>query len=229
MKKLLLIALALLLICPVVLAESALEVTEKRVVRKVDDTSAEITIYAQVKNTSNTPVGLDEAVICFYSAENKLLVENHTYTMIPPVLQPGETGYIEGWEYMDAADAQKLDTYTIDIESTADYLPTVTLFAHENAYVKTEVFWGTESYITFAIENTGDTELWDLCAAYVLRAQDGRILEIDYTSIYNTGIAPGGTLLFRMNLNDIDIQKWQEKGYEMSVIETYVYLEEYSY
>ena len=226
MKKLLLIALALLLICPVVLAESALEVTEKRVVRQVEDGTAEVNIYMQVKNTGSVPVGLDAADICFYSAENELLVESSAYTMIPPVLQPGETGYIEGWEYLDAAEAQKLHTYTIHVQSTVHYLPAVTLLAHQSSYIEVETDWGAEHFITYAIENTGDTELWEMNVAYVLRDADGRIIDFDYTGIYDTGIAPGGTLLYRMELNSGDIEKWQEKGYELGVIETYVYLEE---
>lgn len=223
MKKLLAIVLLLCLVCHSAFAAGTLENLETRVVRIDNSGKFDIDVFVKVQNTGDAPVSLDDADIYLYDASGAVLEDSGIYSMYPPILQPGEVGYLTTRIYsVDAAVANAMSTYTINIKPEHSWLENVLHIAHEGTYAEVE-YYSVSPIVTFTINNTSADTVWNLVTVTVVRSAEGKILAIDSNTIYDVGIPAGGTILYEMDLGSYNLEKWNEAGYTVGSVETYVY------
>lgn len=228
MKKLLAIVLLLCLVCTSAFAVGNLERTETRVVREAKDNGKyDVNVFIQVKNTGDAAVSLDKANIYLYDANSTVLDDDTTYSMYPPVLQPGEVGYIYNWMYnVDASLANAISSYSINISNETDprYVDQVLHVGHSAEYAEVERFSSTYPILTYTITNdTPNTVVWDMNVVAIIRSTEGKILDIQSSSIYNVGLKEGSTMLYEMDLGYSNLESWKTAGHTVGSIETYVY------
>ena len=227
MKKLLAIVLLLCLVCTSAFAVGNLERTETRVVRQPKDNGKyDVNVFVQVKNTGDAAVSLDKANIYLYDANSTVLDDDTTYSMYPPVLQPGEVGYIYNWMYnVDATLANAISSYSINISNETDprYVDQVLHVGHSAEYAEVEQYSYTEHVLTFTITNDTTSTVWDLNLVAVVRSAEGKILDIQSTTVYNVGLPQGSSVMYEMDLGSSNLTAWKTAGHTVGSIETYVY------
>ena len=228
MKKLLAVLLILCVFCSSALAAGQLEVSESRVVRTCDDYGTyEINVFIQVTNTGDAAVSLDKADIYLTDETGAVLEDDTTYALYPPVLQPGEIGYITNWFYnVDAAIAEAVKGYSIDIASENDWLAEIVSVSHTAEYAEVESY-DLLPVVTFTVTNTGADTVWNPVLVAIVRSTEGKILAMMDETAYNVGIPVGGTLLYEMELGSDDLTSWKDAGYIVGSVEVFVYSELY--
>lgn len=230
MKKLLAIILLLCLVYTSAFAVGSLERTETRVVRDAKDSGKyDVNVYIQVKNTGDAAVSLDKAQIYLYDANSTVLEDDTTYGMYPPVLQPGEVGYIYDWMYnVDATLAESIASYSINIsnETDARYIDQITYLPHSVSYAEVIPYGDTVNPIaTFTITNDTAEAIWEPRMVVIVRSTEGKILSIQTADAYNVGIPAGSSMMYEMDLGSNYLKKWKAAGHTVGTLETYCYIE----
>lgn len=228
MKKLLAVLLILCVFCSSALAAGQLEASESRVVRTCNDYGTyEINVYIQVTNTGDAAISLDKADIFLTDETGAVLEDDTAYSMYPPVLQPGEIGYIANRFYnVDAAVAEAVKGYSVDIVSENDWLAEIVTVSHTAEYAEVETYALTP-VVTFTITNTGAETVWNPVLVVIVRSTEGKILAMLDETAYNVGVPAGGTLLYEMEFFSDNLEAWTKAGYTVGSIETFVYNELY--
>lgn len=228
MKKLLAIVLLLCLVCTSAFAAGNLERTETRVVRekKDYDESYDIHVYIQLKNTGDAPIALDKATIKLLDAAGAVLEEDDVYSAYPPTLQPGEVGYAYKQFYsLDAAKATALASYTVDFTTEDRWMTEIKHVDHTAKYEEVER-WGDKYPTVFiTVNNTTEEVLWDVELVGVIRSTDGKILAMFNETMYDVGILPGSSAMYRAELYASDLERWTNGGYTVGNVETYAFIE----
>ena len=227
MKKLLAIVLLLCMVCSSAFALGNLERTETRVVRDAKDNGKyDIDVFIQVKNTGDAPVSLDKANIYLYDANSTVLEDDTAYSMYPSVLQPGEVGYIYNWMYnVEANIANAIASYSINIAPEHKYLDNVQHISHTATYEERPYYNDFEPIVTFTVTNDTAATVWDMELVTVVRSTAGKILDVQNSSIYYTGLPTGSTLLYEKDLGSSNLKSWKEAGHTVGTIETFVYVD----
>ena len=226
MKKLLAILLLLCLCIPGVMAEGKLELSETRLMRTVEDEYGDIRIILQVTNTGDAPVGLSEASVLLVNGNNELLEEVYTFTMNPPVLQPGEVGYMSLWYSDERARVLSAADYDVRIDCVHEYLPTLKYLSCSAEYVEKVNEYYTDYKLIFTVKNDTADVLWQPTIAMILRNADGKLLDVQETCVYNVGIPAGGVMLYEVYLSEYELQMWADAGQVFSELEAYIYVAE---
>lgn len=226
MKKLFALILLLCMCVSCAQAAGVLERTETRVVREAGEDDAEIFVYLQLKNTGNAPVGLDNIQVQFVDAEMNVVLEEGTFSMYPPTLQPGQIGYACVWAYNVELDvAQAITNYAVTVKASHDYLIDVSLVDNTVEHKKVENPYYTEHQAFLTITNATAETIWQPEIVLVVRNQDGKILTIENDALYDVGIPAGGHVYYGYDFSSFQVERWQEKGQEIATMETIVYLE----
>lgn len=228
MKKILAIVLLLCLVCNSAFALGNLENAETRVVREAKDNGKyDINVYIQVKNTGDMPVSLDKANIYLYDANSTVLEDDTTYSMYPPVLQPGEVGYIYNWMYsVDANIATAVASYSINIAPEHKYLDAIQHVAHEATYAEVPYYNdGNEPVVTFTVTNDTAEAIWEPNLIVVVRSTAGKILDVRTADMYYVGIPAGSSVMYEMDLGYNNLKAWNAAGHTVGSIETFVYVD----
>lgn len=228
MKKILAIVLLLCLVCNSAFALGNLENAETRVVREAKDNGKyDINVYIQVKNTGDMPVSLDKANIYLYDANSTVLEDDTTYSMYPPVLQPGEVGYVYNWLYsVDANIATAIASYSINITPEHKYLDVIQHVAHEATYAEVPYYNdGYEPIVTFTVTNDTAETIWEPKLIVVVRSTAGKILDVQTDDMYNVGIPAGSNVMYEMGLGYNNLKTWNAAGHTVGSIETFVYVD----
>lgn len=228
MKKLLAIVLLLCMISSSAFALGTLERTETRVVREAKDNGKyDINFFIQVKNTGDMPVSLDKANIYLYDANSTVLDDDTTYTMYPPVLQPGEVGYIYDWIYnAEATLANAIASYSINIapETNERYVDKIQHIAHEAVYAEVESY-SLDPIVTYTLtNNTNYANAWDIRLVSVVRSAEGKILDVQSSTVYNVGLPAGSVMLYEMDLGSGNLKSWTAAGHKVGNVETFAYI-----
>ena len=227
MKKLLAIVLLLCMVCSSAFALGNLERTETRVVREAKDNGKfDINVFMQVKNTGDMPVSLDKADIYLYDANNTVLDDDSTYSMYPPILQPGEVGYIYDWMYsVEAAIANSISSYSINIAPEHKYLEEIQKVTHTATYAEVPYYNDFDPIVTFTVTNDTAAALWEPDLVVVVRSAEGKILDIQTATMYNVGIPAGSVVLYEMDLGSYNLEAWKAAGHTVGSVETFAYIE----
>ena len=229
MKKLLAIVLLLCLVCTSAFAAGKLERTETRVVRDAKDNGKyDINVFIQVKNTGDAAVSLDKANIYLYDANSTVLSDDTTYSMYPPVLQPGEVGYIYDWMYnVEGSVANAISSYSINITNETDerYIDKIQHISHTATYEQRPYYSSMEPVVTFTVTNDTAETVWEMRLIAVVRSAEGKILDVQTSTVYNTGLPTGSTLLYEMDLGSSNLTEWTTAGHTVGSVETFVYVE----
>lgn len=227
MKKLLALVLLLCLVCTSAFALGNLERTETRVVREAKDNGKyDINVFVQVKNTGDAAVSLDKANIYLYDANSTVLEDDTTYSMYPPVLQPGEVGYIYNWMYnVEGTMANSIASYSINIAPEHKYVDKVLHLNHTATYEEVTRYSSLYPVLTFEITNdTPNTVVWEPSVIVVVRSAEGKILDIQTASVYNVGIKEGNSVMYEMDLGSSNLESWKSAGHVVGSVETFVYI-----
>lgn len=225
MKKLLALVLLLCLVCTSAFALGNLERTETRVVREAKDNGKyDINVFVQVKNTGDAAVSLDKANIYLYDASGAVLDDEVTYSMYPATLQPGEVGYIYDWIYnVEASMANGISSYSINIAPEHKYVESIVHVPHSAAYAEVTEYSSTYPYLTFTLNNTASAPVWEPLLVAVVRSTEGKILDIQTSSVYNIGIPAGNSVMYEMDLGSSNLKSWTGAGHTVGSVETFVY------
>lgn len=228
MKKLLALVLLLCLVCTSAFALGNLERTETRVVREAKDNGKyDINVFVQVKNTGDAAVSLDKANIYLYDANSTVLEDDTTYSMYPPVLQPGEVGYIYNWMYnVEGTLANAISSYSINIAPEHQYLDNIVHLNHSAEYAEVTQYSSVYPILTFTITNdTANGAMWEPTIIAIVRSTEGKILDVQTASAYNIGIPQGSSVLYELDLGSSNLESWKSAGHTVGSVETFVYVD----
>ena len=226
MKKLLALMLLLCLCCTCAMSEGSLEIIETRVVRRVEEDYAQMKAFLKVTNAGDAPVSLNEGTVRYTDAQGALVDESFTYSMFPTVLQPGEAGYMYIWSYGIEVDAAKsIADYDIVLQPEHSYLPGITPIDYTAEYVVNDYEYYKEYNVIVTVTNNSENVVWEPQILVVVRAQNGKILDMTDTTMYGVGIPAGSSVHYVVSLSEYDVDNWTAAGYEVAEIETIIYEE----
>jgi len=220
MKKVFALLLALMLLCSAALADAELKVmnTMCHIIPYYD--SAVGVYYAEVVNTGDTLICLDDELsrVELMDSEGNVVLSEEIWNVTPTVLAPGEKGYVVPFHmYLDEVDVSALTNYAIHLyaEEATYFEPPVYLNAAGiTAEIRTEPDrWGndvTALYITFT--NMAEDVVYDFNFAVGVYDESGALIYTYESSTYDVGVPAGQSVIVRSEIDNFLTAYWAENG-----------------
>lgn len=203
MKKLVSLLLALVLCCSCVsaLAAGKVTVTQEDFIHLSNEYSNYYYCYAKVENTGDKPIKVNAGVLEVYNAEGDAIHSSEWINAHARFLQPGEYTYVRVNEYMDDLTLVPDDhLLTITGRSDNDYA-NVRFPMETKLELGVEGDWTTYNYMYATVTNNTEETVYDLNLVMALLDAEGKILYLNSNSLYETGLTPGSSLTFRINIS----------------------------
>ncbi|PTX60267.1 hypothetical protein C8P63_10931 [Melghirimyces profundicolus] len=144
---------------------------------------------AEIKNKGKKPIRFDSARLNFLGKDGRVLATEEVLSVVPKVIQPGESAYVGGTVQMEPA---KKPEELREVTVNADFHPTY----RKPVKLKTEGLQTTESVgerklVTGQVSNPNGETVKDVLIVTALKDSRGKLVAVvgDYL---NTGIPPGG-------------------------------------
>ena len=122
------------------------------------------------------------------------------YNVLGDVLKPGETtyAYVILYLYGDA----NITGYSAEVEGTEDFgdVVTVRYDAQAQLMLDVEEGWDTGDSIYITYTNTADETVFGLYVSGILLDGEGNILYVSVPVMYNLGVTPGSTVIFKCEI-----------------------------
>ena len=135
--------------------------------------------------------------------DGTVLIENPLVDTVGLVLQPGEYTYLCGLEYLEAD--QEVADCSISINERPVYDSKTTRFDSSMDFLRivhTDNPSNTEYFLLVSVTNPTNETIYQLSAVGVLMDAEGTILDISSNFLYDIGLTPGSTVVFRFPIYD---------------------------
>ncbi len=184
--------------------------------------------FAEIQNTGDTALKLQDAVLILKGKEGDELKKREWFNSYPQVINPGESAYISVYDYLDTEEAKdEITSYSFDIKgSTKSYLKTTRYATADAAYQLEQGSYSNRAYVTAVIKNETGAPCYNPSAVVVLRDAESELLYVDSTTLYGAGIPAGGEILVRVEVNSTIVDHFVDQGIEPASVEVLAYTEE---
>ena len=185
--------------------------------------------YAKVENIGDKPITVNAGLLEILDKEGDAITSVDYMNPLPSVLQPGEYGYayfrtdISGVESADDVDDYILTiSGKSEIEKEVNRLPAEGSFALDVS----EGYW-TSDFMYATVTNNTDEILYNVQVVLSLLDAEGNILLVEDSSLYNTGIAPGSTVVVREEIYSSTMDYFDANGLTPAQVDVIAYTENY--
>lgn len=149
---------------------------------------------AEIRNTGKKPVQLDSARLRFLGKDDRQLVEKEVLTIVPKVIQPGESAYVGATVHLRRA---KSTGELKEIALDADYLPSyISPVKMETESISREKRDEKFTTVTGTVKNPNDQQVESILVTAALKNKQGNLIAV-ITDYLDPGIPAGGQARFR--------------------------------
>ncbi|MFD1434385.1 FxLYD domain-containing protein [Kroppenstedtia eburnea] len=149
---------------------------------------------AEIKNTGKKPVQLDSARLRFLGKDDRQLVEKEVLTIVPKVIQPGESAYVGATVHLRRAKSTgELKDMALDADYTPSYIPAVKM---ETESLSRDANDGGFTTVTGTVKNPNDQQVESILVTAALKNKQGNLIAV-VTDYLDPGIPAGGQARFR--------------------------------
>lgn len=174
-------------------------------------------VIAKVKNTSDTPMLLEDAPMRVCNAEGKSLAADETVEAFPQIVQPGETGYYYVETYLDT---DSTDGLTLELEPKAVAAAEAAVnYTIVDSMLSDSRYGGLELVAT--VRNFTEQDSKHFCIAALLLDADGHLIGMLSDVPFQT-IPAGSSSLFELSsymlpesLKSADVAETRVLAYEL--------------
>lgn len=238
MKRILALALALMLVLPVIaLSEEAawpedkLKLLEENLI--VFSSYGNTTAYytAIVENLSSEMIYFTNAYVYCYDAEGKQLGEGGYILLHPGVIMPGEKGYL--YSMTDTLGEGEISVAShklvVDAQETSYGEDNVIPLPSEASYkvVERAGTGETEGQFVVTISNDKEEPVFHLNSLLILRDEAGKLVYMDSVTQSLAGIPAGGKALLRDTLDQEILAALQKDEREPKAVECFSWYQTY--
>ena len=208
------------------LAMGKLESTQENlVVVPYYDTYSYGYVFAEVTNSGDKPVEFSNGLMELFDADGNSLSSTDLYYCYPPVLQPGETGYVYGYGYVDTASGSQISDFMLSVTGQGTVSSTVTRVEAAARVEAVDDYYGTSDYLVAEVKNTLDAPLANFEIVFAVKDGTGNIVYVisSYFSGYNVSIMPGSSVAFRYQIGSDIATYMQTNGIEPATVDVIAY------
>ena len=183
-------------------------------------------VYAELENTGDKPVQYTGGLLELYDAEGDSIEAEEPYRCYPPVLKPGEKGYLYVSRSVEAAkDRSFIDDYSLTVTGKGGVDKEITRYPATARYEESSSGLWTNHYAIATVTNDTEEIAYDFRAVFAVRDAAGNLLHVDSCEPSYVGIMPGSSVEIRSSIDSKVIKYYNEKGTSISTVEVIVYTE----
>ena len=186
--------------------------------------------FARVDNVGDKPITVNAGLVEIFDTNGDTLTSSDYLNMFAQVLQPDEYTYVASSNSIENASSSDVDDYLLTVtgKSEAEYL--VTRFPTTTDYRENvEENYSTANYMYATITNDTDEAVYDINVVMALLDDDGNILYIDSSAMYNTAIEPGSSVTVRCSIYDEYLAMLKKKGLSPTHVDAIAYTQKWNY
>lgn len=182
-------------------------------------------VFAELTNSGDKPVEFSSGLMELFDPDGNSISSADLYYCYPPVLQPGETAYVYGNSYLEAASPDTISDFMLSVTGQGTISQTVTRFEATARMESVEETYDTYDYIVAEIKNTLGEPLTDFEIVFAMKDEAGGLLYVisSYWSGYNVGVMPGSSVEMRYQLGTDISTYMKDNGIVPATVEAIVY------
>ncbi len=182
-------------------------------------------VFAEVTNSGDKPVEFSSGLMELFDPDGNSLSSTDIYYCYPPVLQPGETGYVYGYSYVEATGAEQISDFMLSVTGQGTISQTVLRIEAAARIESVADYYGTSDDLVAEVKNTLDTPLTAFEIVFAVKDDAGNLVYVlsSYWSGYNVGIMPGSSVEFRYQIGSDIATYMQDNGIEPATVDVIAY------
>ncbi len=182
-------------------------------------------VFAELTNSGDKPVEFSSGLMELFDPDGNSLSSTDLYYCYPPVLQPGETGYVYGYSYLEVDGPDMIDDYMLSVTGQGTISQTVLRLTAEARIEEVEEYYDTYHYLVADIQNTFDQPLTSFEIVFAVKDEAGALLFVMSSSWsgYNVGVLPGSSVEFREQMSSDLMTYLEENEIVPATVEAIVY------
>jgi len=228
MKKLLTLTISLLVVFSVpALAAGKITVTQESFYVRPYWSNFASEIYAELTNTGDKPVKFNGGMIELFNEDGDSIESSNIYSCYPPILGPGEVGYIfDTTSVKEAEEKSYIDDYVLTVTSKGENKETIKYLPSDGTYLEEDRNFFKELRISATIQNDTDSTLEKVTVAIALYDADDKLIYADYVSPYSIGVPSGQSIVFYTRVDNRIYELWETEGISPARVVTIAYSED---
>ena len=182
-------------------------------------------VFAEVENTGDKNIEFGNGLLEILTADGDPMDSTDIYSMYPSILAPGEKGYVNTLQYVDAAESiEDISDYTLTITGKSTQEEAVARLDSTAAYGVGVNSWGDEEQmVVVTITNNTQETVYDCQVAFALYDAEGKLLLVDADNTYNVGIPAGQSVEVQFTVDEDLAAVWAEQGVTPATAESVAY------
>lgn len=182
-------------------------------------------VFAELTNSGDKPVEFSSGLMELFDSDGNSLSSTDIYYCYPPVLQPGETGYVYGYSYVDVPSKETIADYMLSVTGQGTISQTVTRLEATGRQETVEEYYGTYDYLVAEIKNTLDAPVTSFELVFAMKDDAGGLIYVVYSSWsgYNVGIMPGSSVELRYQLGSDFTTYMQDNAIAVATVDVIAY------
>ena len=171
-------------------------------------------VYAELTNTGDRPVKFNGGMVEFFNPDGDSIESSNIYSCYPPILGPGEVGYIyNSTSVKEAEDKSYIDDYILTVTSKGENEDSVRYLPSEGEYGEVQRSrYSTEYRISATIENDTDQTLEKITVAIALYDAEDKLIYADSVSPYSVAVPAGQSIIFHTSVSRSAVEAWEEES-----------------
>ena len=179
--------------------------------------------FAEVMNTSAEPEEINDLLFEIRDRADTTIESTSKYKLYPEILEPGQTGWLViSQDVKDIETKSLIDHYALTITSKRNDDKAAKRLTASAEYLKEDED-ENEDVIRATVTNNGEGNAFGLSAALAVRGDDGKLLYVAGTATKDIGLAEGGSLLIRSEINSDIMDALKDAGTAIASAEAVAY------
>lgn len=183
--------------------------------------------FMKLENTGNKPVEFSAGLFEIYDENGDTLTSDSYFQLYGRYVAPGDYVYAKiSEEIKDIEGPSQVDDYMLTVTGKSTDRE-IKKFACETIYEPDYQYsrYSSGPYMFATFTNDTDDIIYGVNIVFALLDDDGKILYIDSTSVYDSvGIHPGATITARESVDDDIIEAYEKKGLKPTHVDAYAYI-----
>ena len=226
-KQLVLTVMLLVILSTPAFAAGKLTVTQEAFYVRTYSSYFAGAIYAELKNTGDKPIKFNGGLIELFDEDGNSIESSNIYSCYPPILGPGEVGYIYyTTPVKEAEEKSYIDDYTLTVTSKGENKENVKNLPSVGEYNEIQRSSSKDLRISATIQNNTDSTLEKITVAIALYDAEDKLIYADYVSPYSIGVPSGQSIVFFTSVERRIIDIWEAEGISPARIATIAYSED---
>lgn len=198
---------------------------EKMIVTHYYDDTYYGYVFAELTNSGDKPVEYANGLLEFFDPDGNGLGTSSLYYCYPPVLQPGESGYLFGSSYLEAPDQEHISDFMLSVTGQGTISKEIDLLEAVARHEVVEDSYSTNDYFVAIINNSLDEPINSFDIVFAAKDADGALIAIvaSYWSGYDVALMPDSKMEMRYAVDSYIADYMRENQIVPATVEAIVY------